>query len=203
MNSNIKIIKESQIKHMKWSGGTQSEVYIYPENSTFEERNFIFNLCTATVDLEKSNFTFFPNYNRIIMTLDNPLTLKHNDGEEIHLAQYQPHTFYGEDKTVSYGKVNDYNFVMARDKCEGDLQVISLARGCTIFPKVGNFSCSKVMELIYVKTGAVEINDNGITDTAHQGELIVFDTPQDQRKFVISNHGTDTSLLIIAEAHIL
>lgn len=40
-----------------WSGGKTTQLFIYPENSEYAKRNFLFRISSATVDCERSEFT--------------------------------------------------------------------------------------------------------------------------------------------------
>lgn len=118
----IKIIRKSEIKTKDWSGGTTTELYIYPENGDYAKRVFDYRISTATVETETSEFTELPGIHRLIMSLDNPLSLKHNENDDIHLKPFEVNRFKGDDKTVSRGKVTDFN-VMFTDNYEADMFV--------------------------------------------------------------------------------
>jgi environmental stress-induced protein Ves len=45
------ISRENQITD-SWSGGTTTQLAIYPENSSYQQRNFLYRISTATVDIE-------------------------------------------------------------------------------------------------------------------------------------------------------
>ncbi len=190
------------MKKMTWSGGTITELFIYPENSEFENRDFIFEISTATVDVEQSNFTIFNNYNRIIMTLDNEFVVTHNDKETIALSKYEPHTFYGGDKTISRGKVNDYNFIMNREVCHGDITGMSLANGSVIYPRKGNDPCEKKLELVYCAKGKLTFKIHDIRNVIHQGDILIIDHGIIGKDYVFSNEEDQICDIIITMAMI-
>ena len=39
-----------------WAGGTTTQLYLYPENGSYANRDFLFRISSATVDLEESGF---------------------------------------------------------------------------------------------------------------------------------------------------
>jgi len=117
----MKYIKSQELKCKSWSGGTTTEIYIYPEDSVYANRNFDFRISTATVELETSDFTSLPDINRLIMSLDHPLELWHN-GDYVHLDQYEVNAFKGEWQTSSKGKVKDFN-VMFKDHVKATMLV--------------------------------------------------------------------------------
>jgi len=53
-----------------WSGGTTTQLCIYPYAATYTGRDFIFRISTATIESEESVFTKLPGYTRILMLLE-------------------------------------------------------------------------------------------------------------------------------------
>jgi len=74
-----KIITKDTFKTSLWSGGTTTELYIYPENSIYKNKDFWFRLSSATVELEKSTFTPLEGIKRYIAPINGSLKLFHND----------------------------------------------------------------------------------------------------------------------------
>lgn len=122
-----------------WSGGTTTELGIGPEGSRYADRDFLWRISSATVDLEESTFTALPDYDRIIMTLEGDIDLCHNGGEWMHLKAFETHAFDGGDDTVSRGKVVDFN-LMTRKGCAGGAMIP------LVFPADGiSFEAKKVL----------------------------------------------------------
>lgn len=114
------ILHPSDYKTTKWSGGTTTELSISPKESIYADRDFEWRLSSATVDVEESEFTALPDYDRILMTLKGKIRLKHNEGEWIALSEFEPHSFDGKDETVSVGKVTDFNLMTRKGVCFGE-----------------------------------------------------------------------------------
>ena len=70
----------------KWSGGTTTQVAIAPEGAVYADRDFLWRISSASVDLDESDFTALPDYHRWISTLEGRMTLSHQGGEKIVLA---------------------------------------------------------------------------------------------------------------------
>ena len=68
------IHKEEQTT-IRWSGGLSTELYIFPEDSEYVERNFKYRLSTATVEIEQSVFTPLPGVDRTLMVLEGEMKL--------------------------------------------------------------------------------------------------------------------------------
>ena len=130
MTSGVSIIKKADLKFSRWSGGSMTELFIYPPEASFEARDFLFSLVSATIDLEESVFSDLSGYTRLIMSLDNRLELRHDDDSQaVFLDKFEPHLFDGGSKTISHGRLRDFNFVLKTGLCQGDIQVISLTSG--------------------------------------------------------------------------
>ena len=116
----------------RWSGGTTTELAIAPQGSVYGERDFLWRLSSATVELEESTFTPLADYDRILMTLKGGIQLSHNQGNWISLAEFEPHAFDGADETVSIGKVTDFNLMLRKDRCRGFLLPLRMEKGETL-----------------------------------------------------------------------
>ncbi|MFR4767081.1 MAG: HutD family protein [Paraclostridium sordellii] len=123
MSYNIKVIKKEGQKVSRWDGGKTTQLYIYPENSSYEKGNFKWRISCSTIEIDKSKFTKLPNIQRKLMLLDGNLILKHENCEEVNLNKFDIHTFSGELDTISYGKGIDFN-LMTTNNCIGELEHI-------------------------------------------------------------------------------
>lgn len=124
----------SEQKTSTWSGGTTTELAIFPKNALYLERNFDFRISTATVDVEKSDFTSLVGFSRFLMILDGEMELIHEtfeDSNEVNqytkkLKQFDFDFFDGSWKTESIGKVRDFNVIYRPDlKVDVDLKSLS------------------------------------------------------------------------------
>ncbi|NOU48402.1 MAG: hypothetical protein HOO86_15260 [Bacteroidales bacterium] len=121
----FEIRKPGQYKTSQWSGGTTTELYIYPEGSSLQNLDFQFRISTARVEIEESSFTVFPGVKRIIFPLQGEMNLIHDDDKPIHLKPYEQHSFAGDSITKCIGKVTDFN-LMTRGNIKGTIEVIQL-----------------------------------------------------------------------------
>ncbi len=130
----MKITKftEKNFSSSNWSGGKTDELLILPANASYKDRNFSMRISSATVEIEKSNFTSLPGVTRFICPLDNKLKLFHatnnaNDGvgtkPEV-LADLKPFDvfkFSGDMPISSEGKCRDFN-LMLKGACSGFME---------------------------------------------------------------------------------
>ncbi len=107
-----------------WSGGTTTQLAIFPPEAVYADRDFLWRISSATVDLEASDFTPLPDYDRLICTLRGEITLTHNSEAPIRLRPYQIHAFSGADRTHSEGRCTDFNLMLRRGEAEGDVTAI-------------------------------------------------------------------------------
>ena len=99
----------SRIKKTNWSGGTTSELFIFPEGSEFNIGNYLFRLSIATVEIEESTFTRLPDVNRTLMVLEGILKLEHEGHHKATLKPLEFDNFKGDWNTKSWGKVTNFN----------------------------------------------------------------------------------------------
>ena len=109
----VEIIKKSDTKIATWSGGTTSEIFIYPKESSFEQRDFNFRLSIATVEIEESEFTCLPDVNRTLMVLKGNLSLIHENQHTVQLKEFEQDSFKGDWNTKSKGKVTESEKVIS------------------------------------------------------------------------------------------
>lgn len=168
----IRIIKKDEYIKSTWSGGTTTQIGIYPEDAEYNDRNFIWRISSATVDLEESTFTALPDYNRIIMTLKGGMELVHNGGNAISLQPFVIHEFDGADNTISRGRVVDFNLMLRKDCCKGFVHTLRLHDGqrkALFWENAGH----KHMALFYAYNTSVSMCLNGKDYKLEEGDSLV------------------------------
>lgn len=120
-----RIIKPEEYETGVWSGGTTTQLAIYPPGTSYADRNFIFRLSSATVDTEQSEFTHLPDYDRWLMIFEGSARLVHSSEREVTINPYEYDAFDGGISTVSFGRVTDYN-LMLRKGGTGSMKAIGL-----------------------------------------------------------------------------
>lgn len=157
------IIKKENHKTSEWSGGTTTQLLIYPKEAVYSERNFKWRLSSAKVQIEESTFTHLPGISRIIMILKGELVLNHEDHHNTLLKKFDQDSFSGDWNTKSYGKVTDFNLMMA-EGCSGKVEAIEISREEPkeiMLKKLQSKDYSMLTEVFYCVSGQVEINENG------------------------------------------
>ena len=121
----IEHIKASDLITSQWSGGTTTQLAIYPQNAEYKERNFQFRISTATVEAEESTFTKLPGVSRKLMILDGEIRIEHSDHHSKTLKKFEQDEFSGDWDTISFGKATDFN-LMTISNAFGDIEAIPL-----------------------------------------------------------------------------
>ena len=109
-----------------WSGGTTTQLAIFPPDAVYAERDFLWRVSSATVELEESEFTPLPAYERLISTLEGGIELSHNGGPTLTLRPFEVHAFSGADATHSRGRCTDFNLMLRRDRVTGSMEPLRL-----------------------------------------------------------------------------
>lgn len=107
-------IKKNQLETSHWSGGKTHQYYIFPEIAQYSERDFIFRISSATLDIAPSTFTQFDGYDRYLLMIDNQLTIKINDQDHA-ILQDEIIQFNSCDECIAYTTGSVFN-LMVNDK---------------------------------------------------------------------------------------
>ena len=171
-------IPSEEFKINKWSGGTTTQLFIYPPKANYQQQNFNFRLSSATVETEESSFTVLPEVSRKLMILDGNITINHKNHYSKQLKKWDIDTFEGNWETSSIGKCTDFNLMTTRNTF-GDLSSLKLTEGKNINYQLedrwdwifiyvieGNFKASIKGDLLYLKKGDLFVIKDVITSMA-------------------------------------
>ncbi|MBQ9719428.1 MAG: HutD family protein [Oscillospiraceae bacterium] len=129
----ISILRPDDYVTTQWSGGSTTQLTIAPANAVYAERDFLWRVSSATVELEESDFTPLPDYRRFISTVRGDMALSHNGGAELTLHPGDIHDFDGGDDTHSRGRCTDFNLMLRKGKADGLMGALRLSSGETPF----------------------------------------------------------------------
>lgn len=115
-----------------WSGGKTNEIVLFPADGDYSLRRFSWRISSATVDNEESDFTPLPGFSRFISTLDQPITLTHDDSSFV-LYPGAVHFFSGAEFTHSVGKCSDFNLIFNPDVCDCSMQALGFTKASPVF----------------------------------------------------------------------
>ncbi|SDK12142.1 HutD family protein [Natronincola ferrireducens] len=104
MTYEIELIKKHQLQTNRWSGGTTTQLAIYPKDAIYSnEGNFTWRLSSARVEVEESVFTPLPNIQRVLMIIEGELLLQHQGHHKSILKPFDQDRFSGSWTTKSVG----------------------------------------------------------------------------------------------------
>lgn len=100
-----------------WKGGTTEQLCIVPESASLQERNFDLRISSATIDLERSEFSDFRGYRRYLMKLEGDITLLIGD-KKVIIKDNEAFEFMGDEKVISISEEpsRDFNVIIKKDK---------------------------------------------------------------------------------------
>lgn len=156
-----------------WSGGTTTQLGIAPQGAVYADRDFLWRVSSATVDLEVSDFTALPDYDRLISTVEGEIDVSHNGGESIHLAPYHVHGFDGGWETRSVGRCRDFNLMTRKGRCFGQMTALEGAGTLRVNEAAGGLAHADA--ILYCGCGTATVQVEGETVTVSQGEALRFE----------------------------
>ena len=186
----IEVISKEENIISNWSGGSTSQLYIFPKNSTLQERNFDFRISSAIVEVEESEFTSFVGYDRLLMVLNGELEIVHENQYSKTLKKFEIDSFSGDWKTTSKGKIVDFNLILKRG-IKGSLRYIDFRRDrlhCTDRSLTDRSRPVRTMQSVskigyYVISGKMEVVVNKNNYLVSEGELIMIENRGEKHSF--------------------
>jgi uncharacterized protein len=173
----IELTRKSELKEVKWPGGTTTQLAIFPKDASYLDRNFQFRLSTSEVFVEESVFTVLPGVSRILLVLDGEIRLHHPGRYAKVLKKFDTDTFMGDWQTRSSGKATDFN-LMTTVSIHGHLEAFTLKKGSS-----RNFELSENHDVagIYAYKGnhVIAVGDHTIELSAGDNLLLFTDNKEE------------------------
>lgn len=169
----------------QWSGGTTTQIAIAPQGAQYGDRDFLWRLSSATVDLDESDFTPLPDYHRLIAPLKGEMVLTHDGGTPVALQPYQVHAFDGGADTHSEGRCVDFNLMLRKGACQGRVYPVELAGAGS---RELDVSPDTVELVLYCVEGGGRISAAGEKADLHPGETARVQSP-DGAKLILECPG--------------
>jgi uncharacterized protein len=188
---NYKVISQNELKTTTWQGGTTTQLYIYPENASYAERNFDFRISTAKVESETSQFTSLPNIHRKLMVLDGSITINHEGHYSKKLDKFAIDTFEGNWKTSAIGTCTDFNLMSTKNN-SGSITAFQIEKNKELL--ISKNKLSKWLVLyIYTGEGSIELNKEIVK--LQEGSLLLIEDLEKN----ISIKGIEKTELIVTK----
>ncbi|HAF29503.1 MAG TPA: hypothetical protein DCG75_10690 [Bacteroidales bacterium] len=162
----IEHIKASDLETRKWSGGTTTQLVIFPKGAEYKKQDFLFRLSTATVESEESTFTKLPGVSRKIMILDGEIKIEHQSRYSKTLKKFEQDSFEGNWNTKSYGKAIDFNLMTTRNT-KGEIKAISCNSSFEI-----KLNANVDFYVLYIYSGKINFSLDQENINLNQGDLL-------------------------------
>lgn len=163
------ILSRKNFKTSNWSGGTTTQLFIYPSNADYQQLNFDFRLSSAQVESEKSKFTSLPGVSRKLMILEGEIILNHQHHYTKKLAIFEVDAFEGNWETTSIGICTDFN-LMTTGKKKGEITAMTVEKNEQKEYKIEN--CTEWL-FIYLYSGHISVLLDQQPQLLSKGELWV------------------------------
>ncbi len=175
-------IEEKDYKKSKWSGGTTTQLLIWPPESDYKTREFQFRISSATIEEEHSVFTKLPGIYRYLSVLEGKLELTLEKNNKIHqeiLNPFDVFTFWGDQEVKSKGKVRDFNLML--QQCKGKLEAIKMEERQVLHSASGCF-------FLYLEQGNVVVEklDSEERPLELKAKESFYEFTQELRSYVIT-----------------
>lgn len=194
MSYTIDIISNADQRVSTWSGGTTTELYIYPKGAEYSKRDFGWRLSSAKVDLEESTFTSLPGIWRYIMVMEGQMDLEHSGHHSASLGPYEMDSFSGGWTTKSKGKAVDFNLMLA-DGYKGSIEGLSVTDEIYIEENPLYESSNIITQAFYCTAGLVEIRIGNLYWVISKGELAIIEMAGAQEKIRLINRDNTSRLI--------
>ena len=163
----------AELATARWSGGTTTQLAIWPPEASYAARNFTWRASSATIEDEESEFTPLPGYTRILMVLDGALTLTHGSGDSVALKRFGQTRFQGSMPTRSRGRATDFN-LMFRTGADGFVEALRIPASGNQVITIQTTAYTHHGEVFYACDGEVAATfPDGETVVIREGGLLV------------------------------
>lgn len=190
----MKYIPKAEQPGGTWSGGTTRQVWIFPEGSSYTDRNFKIRISTATVDVEESNFTSLPGYFRTLMVLEGELKTVHKNQHIARLKKFETDQFLGEWETKGYGRCTDFNII-----CTGQYDVLVEDIGPDAGEWFLDFESTFHKVGFYIHKGGAELYSTTSKVQLHQGDFILLEGEECNGMFTLQHHEGAEIIFVIVQ----
>ncbi|MBR5284931.1 MAG: HutD family protein [Clostridia bacterium] len=166
-------IRKNAYTTSAWSGGTTTQLYIYPADADYASRRFNVRISSAAVDLEESDFTPLPGVDRWITPLMGGFTLTHPGQSPVVMGPMsEPYHFSGGIETHCVGKALDFNLMLK--EAEGRMELTSgmakIEKGLSAFYPIAETNVLVNGESYMMEGGELLVIESEEEDTILLGE---------------------------------
>lgn len=183
------LTRKNDLAVSNWSGGSTTQLFLYPGGASYAARDFQVRVSSATVEQTPSVFTSLPGFYRVLMPLSAPLKLVFENQGNVDLAPFEVVEFDGGWNTTSYGICTDIG-IMLSAPWEGSLKPIS--GGTYVCPDGGFIG-------VYALVDGVKAASGGEEYALMQGDFLMLedDTAGVEEELSIAAPGENAAVLVV------
>ena len=133
----IEYYGQTDFKVSRWSGGETKELFLFPPEASYKERNFALRLSSATIELPTSTFTHLQGVKRFITPIMHPFLLEVNGNAPFLLSPFEVFEFSGTDEVKSYGMSVDVNLMLNERLASGWMRSVKTGEEIKIVINAG------------------------------------------------------------------
>ncbi|MDP2687756.1 MAG: HutD family protein [Aequorivita sp.] len=167
----IAILSPQHFLTTQWSGGSSTQLYIFPATATYAARNFELRLSTAKVEVAESTFTPLPGIHRKLMLLEGEISITHEGQYSKHLKPFEVDHFSGDWKTTAIGTCTDFN-VMCTGHQQSELYYIAMGSSSSYTLKAKG-TCKNLF--LYATSGTIHLQLMDVNYILETGNLLVIE----------------------------
>lgn len=200
----IELIRKAEQSTSTWTGGTTTQLAIYPKTADYKMRDFKWRLSSAEVELQESTFTSLPGIYRHIMIIEGEMTLIHEGHHTVSLKPFMKDSFRGDWSTRSIGCAKDFN-LMLNHSCKGALEAIAFNKDIYIDTAaiIPDKACRNVAQGFYCAHGSISLLVNGAEEyILHEGDLIMINYASEEQCIGISLKSSSVSGAVVIRSGI-
>lgn len=180
-----------------WTGGSTSQLAIYPPQAEYQKRNFLWRLSVATVELDESVFTPLSGIQRVLMLTEGQMLLTHRDQHSACLLPFDKDRFDGGWETTSRGRASDFNLMLSQG-CEGDLTLLRLSGQTPVTASITAAGKAGTVCVFYCVDGGASFCDGTTCYQLTAGDALLFSGEQGDGSICLTVSGlTDASVHVI------
>lgn len=185
----ISVVKEQDVTISKWAGGESRQYYIYPPDSCYAARDFLFRVSMAISNTdEEAEYSNLKDFTRYLIMLDGTAHVFHMNHYDIVMNPFEEiDVFDGSWKSSATGKVTDFNLMTSKE-CKGSMSVIH--NSCiVVIDGLENSSHNWLM--FFCNTGKASLSlSSGENIILTEGELLLIEDVSPETKINIKSENT-------------
>jgi environmental stress-induced protein Ves len=183
----LNVIRKEDLAVNQWSGGSTTQIAIYPQDAQYKDLDFLWRISSARVEVEESKFTSLPGVERILIILEGELKLVHKGHHSKDMKKYCMDFFSGDWETTSHGKVTDFN-IMTMEGCSALADIVKMD------DSVDELQLVNGTNIFYCSEGEMEIEINRTSLALEKGDTLIAQVPYDDCAAEIKGGGDATCI---------